>query len=103
MNKIKPFNEWDFDDFINSAQDEYVCKISAEDFYNELETNGMFNDFASDIDLTGQLQDINMFGTITSYIIVGGTEDDPEEQKVFMEFTLTMYDCKLIITKTEGR
>ena len=101
MNKIKAYS-WDrFLDFVDSTQDEYVCKISSEEFLNELETDGIFHDFTSDFDLTGSPEEVNMFGTITCYAITGGTEEEPEEKKVFMEFELTLYNCKLTITKTE--
>lgn len=97
MNKIKPYS-WDrFIDFVNSTQDEYVCKISGEDFLNELETDGIFHDFTSDFDLMVSPEEINMFGTITCYV----ENEDKEDVKVFMEFELTLYDCKLTITKTE--
>ena len=97
MNKIKAYNRDRFLDFVNSTQDEYVCKISAEDFLNELETDGIFHDFTFSFDLITHPKEVNMFGTITCYV----ENEDKEEKKVFMEFELTLYDCKLTITKTE--
>ena len=99
MNKIKayPYSKADFDDFLCSTQDEYVCRISAEDFYNKLENDGIFYDFTSHFDLTVNVEEINMFGTITCYVY----NEEEDDIKVFMEFELTLYDCRLTITKTE--
>ena len=97
MNKILAYSEYDFDDFVDSTQDEYVCKISAEDFLNELETDGIFHDFTFSFDLITHPKEVNMFGTITCYV----ENEDKEDVKVFMEFELTLYDCKLTINKTE--
>ena len=59
MNKIKPFNEWDFDDFINSTQDEYVSKITA-DFASKLLMASYFDFMSSKQQQTEKKPDISV-------------------------------------------